>query len=132
MNVIFHLPSTDTTDVQLAEVQFDDNQTVAVTCHFAEGSQALGCQVHLSFSSDSQAVNISREDTSLIIHQEIKTHFPAHCYHSQLYVYDWEADGTVGTLPTSVKAILSAGASEACETITPATRPVNPGMCSCT
>ena len=33
--------SADTTDVQSAEAQYDNNQTVAVTCHFAEGSQAL-------------------------------------------------------------------------------------------
>ena len=115
--------------MQLAEVQFDNNQTLAVTCHFAEGSQALGCHVQLIFSSDSQAVNISRVNKSLIIRQEIKTHFPSHCYQSQLYVYDWEADGTVGTLPIPVEMVFSEGALEACEAITLAPGPVNPGVC---
>ena len=138
---ISHL-SADTTDTQYAVVQFDNNQTVAVTCHFAEGSQALGCHVQLSFSSDSEAVNISREDRgdrSLIIRQEIKTHFPSHCYQSQLYVYDWEADGTVGTLPIPVETMYSDTASKACGTITPTSEaitptsgPAIPGVCLCT
>ena len=116
----------------MVEVQFDNNQTLAVTCHVAEGSQALGCHIQLNFSSDSQALNISREDRSLILRQEIKTRFPSHCYHSQFYVYDWEADGTVGVLPIPVETVFSEGASEACETITPAPGPVNPGVCLCT
>ena len=128
---ISHL-SVDTTDVQLAEVQFDNNQTLVVTCHFAEGSQALGCHVQLSFSSDSQAVNISRQDRSLKICQEIKTHFPSHCYKSQLYVHDWEADGTVGTLPIPVETIFSEDSSKACGTITPTSGPANSGVCLCT
>ena len=135
---ISHHPA-DTTDVQLAEVEFDNNQTLAVTCYFAEGSQAFGCHVQLSFSIDSQAVNISREDRSLKICQEIKTHFPSHCYQSQLYVYDWEADGTVGTLPIPVETVFSEEASKACgtitptsETITPTSGPVNSGLYLCT
>ena len=124
--------SADTTDVQLAEAQYDINQTVAVTCHFAEGSQALGCHIQLSFSNDYQAVNISREGGLLIAHQFIETHLPAHCYQSQLYVYDWEADGTVGTLPVPVETMLSEGALAACELITPTTEAVNPGVCLCT
>ena len=128
--------SSDTTDVQLAEVQFDNNQTVAVTCHFAEGSQALGCHVQLSFSSDSEAVNISREDRSLITCQEIKIHFPSQ---SQLYIYDWEADTTMGTLPIPVETMLLENASKACGTVTPTSEtvtstsgPAIPGVCLCT
>ena len=60
------------------------------------------------------------------------TVFPSHCYQSQLYVYDWEANGTVGTLPIPVETMLSAGASEACETTTPAPGNVtDPGVCLC-
>ena len=128
---ISHL-SADTTDVQSAEAQYDNNQTVAVTCHFAEGSQALGCHMQLNFSNDYQAVNISREGGLLTAHQFIETHLPAHCYQSQLYVYDWEADGTVGTLPVPVETMLSEGALAACELITPTTEAVNPGECLCT
>ena len=124
--------SADTTDVQLAVVQFDNNQTVAVTCHFAEGSQALGCHAELSFSSDSQAVNISRVNRSFIACQLIKTRFPSHYYQSQFYVYDWEADGTVGTLPIPVEKVFSEGAPEACGMAsggTTNTTPSNPGVC---
>ena len=124
--------SADTTDVQYAVVQFDNNRTVAVTCHFAEGSQALGCHVQLSFSRDSHTQNISREDGSLIAHQEIMTAFPSHCYQSQLYVYDWEADSKVGTLPIPVETVFSEGASKACGMAsgdTTNTTPSNPGLC---
>ena len=106
-----------------------NNQSVAVTCHFAEGSQALGC--HVKFN-DSQALNISREGKSLITCQLIKTHFPSHCYQSQLYVYDWEADGKVGTVPVPVEMVFSEGSLEACGPAagsTTSTAPSNPGVC---
>ena len=103
-----------------------------MTCHFAEGSQALGCHIQLNFSIDSRALNISREDRSLILRQGIKTHFPSHCYHSQFHVYDWEADSTVGTLPIPVETVFSEGASEACETFTPASGSVDTGVYLCT
>ena len=124
--------SADTTDAQSAEAQYDNNQIVAVTFHFAEGSQALGCHAQLSFSNDYQAVNNSRENGLLIAHRFIETHLPAHCYQSQLYVYDWEADSTVGTLPVPVETMLSEGASAPCELITPNIEAVNPGVCLCT
>ena len=127
--------SADTTDVQSAEVQYDNSQTVAVTCQFAEGSQALGCHVQLNFSNDFQTWNISREKESLTtcVVLEVKiTCYPFDCNLSQLYIYDWEADGTVGTLPVLVETMLSEGASAPCELITPTTEAVNPGVCLCT
>ena len=111
--------SADTTDVQLAEVQFDNNQTVAVTCHFAEGSQALGCHVQLNFSKDFQTWNIFREDeslTSCVVLEVNITCYPSDCNLSQAYVYDWEANGTVGTLPIPVETVFSEEALKACST----------------
>ena len=124
--------SADTTDVQLAKIQFD-NQTVAVTCHFAEGSQALGCHVQLNFSNDFQTWNISREDELLIscvILQVNTTCYSSDCSLSQAYIYDWEADGTVGTLPVPVETVLSEEASKACITVpeTPTSGHIKPGM----
>ena len=83
-------------------------------------------------------MNISREDRSLKICQEMKTLFPSYCYQSQLYVYDWEADGTVGILPIPVETMFLENASKACgtitptsETVTPTSGPVNSGVCLC-
>ena len=122
--------SPDTTDVQLAEVQ--NNQTVAVTCHFAEGSQALGCHVQLNFSNDFQTWNISREDeslTSCVVLEVNTTCYPSDCNLSQVYIYDWEADGTVGTLPVPVETIFSEKALKACSTTsgTPTSSHTKPG-----
>lgn len=107
--MLFSLPiSTDTTDVQNAQVKYD-KQTVVVTCYFAEGSQALGCHVQLNFCNDRETLNISRSFGSLVAQLEInKTQLPPQCYQLQLSVYDWEADGTVGTLPISVREMMFA------------------------
>ena len=119
--------------MQSAEVQFDENLTVALTCHFAEGSQALGCHVQLNFSNDFQTWNISREDeslTSCTVLQVNITCYPSDCNLSQAYVYDWEADGTVGTLPVPVATVFSEEASKACRAApsTPTSGHINPGV----
>ena len=119
------LISADTTDVQYAQVEYD-SETVVVTCNFAEGSQALGCHVQLNFSNNPQVLNISREDESLIAQQDIKTQLPPHCYQLRFYVYDWEADGTVGTLLIPVEMMFDNRASEACETATGTSTPAAP------
>ena len=112
--------SADTTDVQLAVVQYDNNQRVAaVTCHFAEGTQALGCHVQLNFSNDFQTCNISREDealTSCVVLQIDTTCYSSDCSLSQAYIYDWEANGTVGTLSVPVETVISEETPKACMT----------------
>ena len=125
--------SPDTTDVQLAEVQSENNQTVVVTCHFAEGSQALGCHVQLDFSKDFQTLNISREDkslTSCVVLKVNTTCYSSDCSLSQAYVYDWEADGTVGTLSVPVETVFSEEALKACSTApdTPTSGHIKPGV----
>ena len=118
--------------MQYAQVEYD-SQTVAVICHFAEGSQALGCHVQLNFCNDPQVFNISREDGSLIAQQE--TQLPPHCYQLQLHVYDWEADGTVGTLLINpVEMMFADRASKASETatVTLTPGPINTGVYSIT
>ena len=125
--------SADTTDVQSAKVLYDNNQTVAVTCHFAEGSQALGCHMQLNFSNDFQTWNISREDkslTSCVVVQVNTTCYPSDCNLSQAYVYDWEADNTVGTLSVPVETVISEEASKACRAApgTPTFGHINPGV----
>ena len=124
----------DTTDVQSAVVHYDNNQTVAaVTCHFAEGSQALGCHVQMNFSNNFQTWNISREDESLttcVVLQIATTCYSSDCNPSHAYIYDREADGTVGTLSVPVKMVFSEEALKACSTApgTPTSGHTNPGV----
>jgi len=96
-------------DVELAEVQFNVNQTAIVTCYFAEGSQALGCYVLLSFFSGNQSFNISRPNRK----KEVAILFPVHCNLSEISVYDWEANGTIGALLISMETSFSAS-NESC------------------
>ena len=101
-------------------------------CHFAEGSQALGCHVQLNFCTDFQTWNISREEespTSCVVVQVNTTCYPSDCNSSQAYVYDWEADNTVGTLSVPVEMVISE-ASKACRAApgTPNSGHINPGV----
>ena len=103
-----------------------------MTCHFAEGSQALGCHVQLNFSNDFQTWNISREKESLTSCVELEvniTCYPSDCNLSQAYVYDWEADGTMGTPSVPVKTVFSEEALKACRTApgTPTSGHAKPG-----
>ena len=56
------------------------------------------------------------------------------CYPSQVFVHDWEADGTVGTLSIPVAAVFSemvfSEVLEGCDTATGSTATTsNPGVC---
>ena len=104
-----------------------------MTCHFAEGSQALGCHIKLSFLNDSQTFNISREGKSLTLCDILPvntTCYPSDSYQSQVYVFDWEADGTMGTLPVPVELVLSEKASDVCGRAPGTATPghINPGV----
>ena len=102
-------------------------------CYFAEGSQAQGCYVLLSFFSGNHSFNISRLNESFV-EQEVAILFPVHCNQPEISVYDWEADGTIGTLPISLQtSFLNGVSNESCEAVntdgTTATRHTTPGMC---
>ena len=87
----------------------------------------------LSFFSGNQSFRISRLNESFV-EQEVAILFPVHCNQPEISVYDWEADGTIGTLLISVKTSFSNGVSnESCGTVntvaTRATQHTIPGMC---
>ena len=95
-----------TTDVQNASVSQSDSDedSVIVTCRFAEGSQALGCHIELRIQSsiditmDISLPNQSLEATSGII----TLAYPLACY--DICAFDWESDGTRGELCVPVRA----------------------------
>ena len=105
-----------TTDVQNASVfrSDSDEDSVIITCQFAEGSQALGCHVELRIQSSlnvlfSQDIPIqSLEATSGII----TLAFPLSCY--DICAFDWESDGTRGELCVPVRVNESLSGNEDC------------------
>ena len=88
--------------------------------------------MQLSFPNEFQTWNISREDKSLIscvVVQVNTTCYLSECNLSQAYVYDWEADNTVGTLSVPVEMVISE-ASNTCSAApgTPTSGHINPGV----
>ena len=91
-----------TTDVQSASVSQTDSDEdgVIVTCHFAEGSQALGCHVEFQIQSsiDNISMNISKNETASGV---VKLAYPLPCY--DICAFDWESDGTRGEVCVPVR-----------------------------
>ncbi len=82
----------DTTDVQDPQVLVQE-KLVVIFCQYLRGSRAKGCIIELSDSSNEtqyELVYTSRDENKT----EISTQLPAYCY--DVYVYDWEEDGTMG------------------------------------
>ena len=106
-NQLFPPLYTVTTDVQNASVSLSDSdeEGVFITCHFAEGSLALGCHVEILTqpSIDSINMSISKNDLESLEATSgvIKLAYPLTCY--DICVYDWESDGTRGEVCIPVR-----------------------------
>jgi len=125
------VPHTVTTDVQQVTVSRGDNQSVEVECLFLQGSEALGCFVELTRGNE-QTIRerISMLNDSFVARGEITLDLALSCY--EVYVYDWEADNTTGTVPISVEiAYVNNSSDEHCRTTvnTRSTEPARPGEC---
>jgi len=96
------VPHTVTTDVQQVTVSRGDNQSVEVECLFLQGSEALGCYVELTQDNEQMIRDrISRLNNSFVARGEIALDLALSCY--KVYIYDWEADSTTGTVPIPVE-----------------------------
>ena len=78
---------------------------IVVTCSFAQGSQAQGCQVQLNSPMENITLNISRLNPCSIL----ELSYPPTLY--DICALDWEADGTIGELCVPVTVDLSQFAS---------------------
>ena len=104
---IIHL-HTDTTDVQVVTVNTLDEEpdVLNIRCDFITGSSAHGCVVTLvaGYGIENLVVNLTRQRDALCAHSTctkiVKTHYPATCY-SEVFAYDLEEDGSVGSLPVA-------------------------------
>jgi len=96
------VPHTVTTDVQQVTVSRGDNQSVEVECLFLQGSEALGCCVEFTRDNEQTIIErISRLNNSFVARDEIALDLALSCY--EVFVYDWEADNTTGTVPIPVE-----------------------------
>ena len=107
----------DTTDIQSAEVIATTGKQGSITCVFAEGTSAMGCVVEVSMGKDKELVWIPRQDGSLLATGVIETELPVFCNdEAVVLVYDWEEDGSMGSLPLSVNVTESTGSQDDCDT----------------
>jgi len=119
-----------TTDVQQVTVSRGDNQSVEVECLFLQGSEALGCYVELTRDNE-QTIRerISMLNDSFVARGEITLDLALSCY--EVFVYDWEADNTTGTVPIPVEiAYVNSTSVEHCRTTVspPSTKLPMPGV----
>lgn len=88
--MLFYLPLLDTTDVQESHIFVNPSQySLVVNCSFVAGSRARGCV----FELNGMYVHISREQGSY----EHRASGPLGEFTHA--VYDWEENGTVGSVP---------------------------------
>ena len=106
MHVYIHY--TDTTDVQVVGVNTLDEElhVIVIRCDFITGSSAQGCVVTLvaGYGIENFVVNLTRRGDALCAHSTCtiigRATYPAACC-SEVFAYDLEEDGSVGTLPVS-------------------------------
>ena len=102
--------------MQDALISMKDDDIV-VSCYFAGGSQARGCQIQLNSPMENITLNISRNDACGIV---IKPSYSLVLY--EVCALDWEADGTIGELCIPVTVDLSQSTS--------CSDPPGPGRCT--
>jgi len=116
--------------VQQVTISRGDNQSVEVECLFLQGSEALGCYVDLTQDNEQTIMErISRLNNSFVARGEIALDLALSCY--EVYIYDWEADNTTGTVPIPVEiAYVNSTSVECCRTTVspPPTEPPIPGV----
>ena len=95
--------NVDTTDVQSVNV-LKGEEYVLVQCRFAEGSMSKGCHVEIQVINayTSARIQIERYNIPRIAHGEDGS-FCLDLEHQAavgfINVYDWEENGTIGSLP---------------------------------
>ena len=92
-------PPSDTTDVQMPTARVTAN-SVVVTCKFISGSRSRGCHVKLIANNFILgSYNISRDAGVDFVAKEFTVNYPKDL---NIEVFDWEADGNLGSLALSV------------------------------
>ena len=105
--------SPDTTDVQTAEAIFFENilNRLFLRCSFAEGSQAKGCVVILTLTGTNatERFNVTRSGDSGSLCTMADNQLEAY---KSVEVFDFEANGNVGSLGLNVSSTVLATEEE--------------------
>ena len=109
----FSPPCIDTTDVQNVTAKPIGSDTmiasIKVQCDFITGSNAKGCMVVLVGEFGNITANLEHNGSEVL-----NISHPLSCYH-EIFAYDIESDGSVGTLAVPRVIILSNdGVTAAC------------------
>lgn len=98
--VIIIIFMSATMDVQTSTALISSD-SVAVECFFLTGSQSKGCHVEIYFTDNSTiSRNISRFSDYSFVGNDIR--FSNNKIFEDIFVYDWEKDGSIGTLSVQV------------------------------
>ncbi len=101
-----------TTDVQSGTVTVS-HQNLTVTCRFIVGSKSQGCYFQIAGQNDRFIVRRKEGQTTAMESFKISEHI----VDMTGFVYDWEEDGTVGTLGIPVRATVEPTKSQAMDTV---------------
>jgi hypothetical protein len=86
--------------------QEKNNRRFILQCNFMDDSSAQGCMVVLVSSFGTEKWNLTRNGTQSL--EAVNVIYPLSCY-SQVYGYDIESDGSLGTL--AVQGIIARNSS---------------------
>ena len=87
-----------------------NGDNVVVSCDFARGSQALGCQIQLHSPMENITLNISRDNACGVV---IKPSHSPILY--EICALDWESDDTIGELCIPVHVTVDLSQNTSCD-----------------
>lgn len=76
-----------------------ENETFVVKCDFITGSDARGCMVVLSGEFENITINLTRNNPCTTISVTLNAAQQLYCNLAEVFGYDIESDGSVGSLP---------------------------------
>ena len=94
---------TDTTDVQtITALPHKHNNSFMLQCNFLAGSNAQGCMVVLVSNFGNETKKLTRNSTHAV--DIVNATHPLSCY-AEVYGFDIESDGSLGSLAVPGKII---------------------------
>ena len=90
----------------------EDNRSFILQCHFMDDSPAQGCMVVLVSSFGRENKTLIRNGTQSV-DTVVNVIYPISCY-TQVYGYDIDSDGSVGTLAVPVAIVRNSSSIALC------------------
>ena len=104
----------DTTDVQMIRaVPLEDSNAFMLQCNFINGSDAQGCMVVVVGQFGNTTRNLTRNSTHVHVTGIINITHPLSCF-SEVFGFDIELDGSVGTLAVPGVLLMNISTADPC------------------